>query len=157
SEVTQIVGEKMLLSLSQQQTTLYDQITYSGDPSSFAWVLPIKGVATVGLSSDALFQNLGQDTQTIISAPQVNCGPPPYCPGSTTTGSFGASSSSSGGMGPVNVISQAVVGPYETVQLQSTDPLALRNWLAAHGYAVPAADGPVIDAYTAEGFNFLAL
>src|SRR6185369_10289566 len=107
--------------LSTQQTTLYDQITYSGDPSSFAWVLPIKGVATVGLSSDALFQNLGADTQVTISAPQINCAPPPYCGnGAGGSGSFTTTaSSSSGGMGDVNVISQEVVGPYETVQLMS--------------------------------------
>jgi hypothetical protein len=35
--------------------------------------------------------------------------------------------------------------------------MALRNWLAMHNYNVPAADGPVIDQYVAEGFNFLAL
>lgn len=156
SEVTQITGEKMLLSLSQQQTTLYDQITYSGNPSSFAWVLPIKGTATVGLSSDALFQNLGQDTAVTIGSPPLNCGG--GCP---TAGAFGSGAggadSATTGTGMVTVISQQVVGPYETVQLQSTDPMALRNWLADHGYDIPAADGPVIDAYTAEGFNFLAL
>jgi len=42
------------------------------------------------------------------------------------------------------------------VQLQATDPNALRDWLAMHQYNVPAQDGPVIDKYTAEGFNFLA-
>jgi MYXO-CTERM domain-containing protein len=158
SQVTQITGEKMLLTISQTQTTLYDEITYSGDPSSFAWVLPIKGLATVGLSSDALFQNLGLDTQATVIAPQINC--PSGCnngglaadaPGSSS----GAGGASGGGM--VTVVSQEVVGPYETVQLMSTDPTALRDWLAAHQYNVAPADGPVIDAYTAEGFNFLAL
>jgi hypothetical protein len=157
TETTQIVGEKMLLSISQQQTTLYDQITYSGNPSSFAWVLPIKGLATVGLSSDALFQNLGQDTDTVISSPQIICPPQQFCTGSASSGGFGAGTGGAGGAGTVTVVSQQVVGPYETVQLQSSDPLALRNWLAAHNYNVAAADGPVIDAYTTEGFNFLAL
>src|SRR6202043_3296116 len=36
-----ITDERMLLSVSTLQTTLYDQIRYSGTPSSFAWVLPI--------------------------------------------------------------------------------------------------------------------
>jgi MYXO-CTERM domain-containing protein len=157
SEVTQITGEKMLLTVSQQQTTLYDQITYSGNPSSFAWVLPIRGIATVGLSSDALFQNLGQDTATTIIPPPLNCAfnscnaAPPAALSSGT----GMGGDSAGG--PVTVLAQQVVGPYETVQLASTDPMALRNWLAAHSYNVPTADGPVIDQYVAEGFNFLAL
>ena len=156
TENTQITGEKMLLSLSLQQTTLYDEITYSGSPSSFAWVLPIKGLATIGLSSDALFQNLGQDTQVSISSPPLTCNP-----GGCSSGGFGSGAGTgvggSSGPGTVTVVSQEVVGPYETVQLQSTDPMALRSWLAMHGYNVPAADGPVIDAYVAEGFNFLAL
>jgi hypothetical protein len=37
-----ITDERMLLSVSPAQTTLYDQIRYSGSPTSFAWVLPVK-------------------------------------------------------------------------------------------------------------------
>jgi len=48
----------MILSISQDRTTSWDQITYAGAPSSFAWVLPIKGQVEVGLSSDALFGTL---------------------------------------------------------------------------------------------------
>ena len=40
---TDITDERMLLAVSPTQTTLYDQIEYSGNPSSFAWVLPIHG------------------------------------------------------------------------------------------------------------------
>jgi len=47
-----ITDERMLLSVSTTQTTLYDQIEYSGSPSSFAWVLPIHGTVTVGLRAD---------------------------------------------------------------------------------------------------------
>ncbi len=155
TEVTQITGEKMLLSLSQQQTTLYDQITYSGSPSSFAWVLPIKGLATVGLSSDALFQNLASDTAVTIAAPQLIC-PPSNCGGLA----FNAGSSGAGGAEgapTVTVVAQQVVGPYETVQLASTDPSALTTWLTSHGYNISASDAPVVAEYIAEGFNFLAL
>jgi MYXO-CTERM domain-containing protein len=57
----------------------------------------------------------------------------------------------------VSVISQQVVGPYDTVQLQSTDPNALTSWLQANGYAIPGDVAPVIAAYVSEGFDFLAL
>src|SRR5262245_130162 len=63
TEVTQVTGHKMILSISKTQTTLWDQITYSGNPSSFAWVLPIKGTVDFHLSSDALFRTLEQQTQ----------------------------------------------------------------------------------------------
>jgi len=49
------------------------------------------------------------------------------------------------------------VGPYQTVQLQATDPNALYNWLSSNGYEVPPSIKPVTDAYIAEGFDFLAM
>jgi hypothetical protein len=50
-----------------------------------------------------------------------------------------------------------VVGPYETVQLQSTNPSALQDWLTSHGYTIPADVAPVIAAYVSDGFDFVAL
>jgi hypothetical protein len=57
----------------------------------------------------------------------------------------------------VNVIKKEVVGPYETVQLQSSDALALENWLTTNGFNIPADIKPVIQQYVTEKFNFLAL
>src|SRR5262245_58357456 len=70
---TQVAGHRMILSVSPEATTLWDQITYSGAPESFAWVLPIKGTVDVGLSSDALFQVLDQMTSVVVSSPPVSC------------------------------------------------------------------------------------
>jgi MYXO-CTERM domain-containing protein len=157
TESTQVTGHRMILSISMTQTTLWDQITYSGNPSSFAWVLPTKGVVEIGLSSDALFQALDSATNVIVSSPNLQCSPPPDCgyrsEGDANGGSTGAVVLSP----PVDVLAQEVVGPYETVQLKSTDPNALKNWLVSHNYNVPADISPVIDAYVSEGFNFLAL
>ena len=71
---------------------------------------------------------------------------------SATSGASGAP-----GAGQVQILSQSVVGPYETVTLRATDPSALRKWLTSHAYAIPAAIGPTIDAYVAESFDFIAL
>jgi hypothetical protein len=57
----------------------------------------------------------------------------------------------------VSVTAQVQVGPYETVQLSSADPKALENWLSSHGYKVASSEAPVIAAYIAEGFDFLAM
>ena len=65
-----ITDERMLLSVSQTQTTLYDQIRYSGSPTSFAWVLPIHGTVQVGLSADILFDSIDSLTATQIQAPR---------------------------------------------------------------------------------------
>ncbi len=158
-ESTQVTGHRMILSLSQTQTTLYDQIEYSGAPESFAWVLPIQGQVDVGLSSDTLFAFLGQNTQTYVAPPPQSCPPPPPdCYNDASEGGgFGGGAGGASGNGGVDILSQAVVGPYETVQLQASDPLALRSWLESHGYNLPADIEPTVDAYVNEGFAFLAM
>ena len=162
SETTQVTGHKMILSVSQTQTTLWDQIEYMGSPSSFAWVLPIKGIVDVGLSSDALFQTLEAATQVNISSPVIPCAPPPVCGdpngfGAAGTGDFGGGVGGGGGPPPVTVTAQSVVGPYETVQLHSVDPAALTTWLTDHNFVIPDDVKPIIAEYVGEGFDFLAL
>lgn len=154
TENTQVSSHRMILSISNTQTTLWDQIKYTGNPSSFAWVLPIKGQVDIGLSSDAMFETLDVLTQTTISSPVINCGSPcgPFAGGSDSNGG----STGSGGGGVV-VIAEKVVGPYATVQLAANDPAALKDWLTMNGYFLPADVAPVVDAYLAEGFGFLAM
>lgn len=158
SENSIVSGHRMALSISTTQTTLWDQITYSGDPAEFAWVLPIRGQVDIGLSSDALFALLESYTTPQISSPFISCPPPPDCGGDGNA--FGGGTSGTGGGsedGGVEIIAQEVVGPYETVQLTAEDPAALAQWLDSHGYNVPADVQPVIDDYVFEGFGFLAL
>ncbi len=153
-----ITDERMIFRVTPQSSTLYDEIQYSGNPQSFAWVLPIHGTVTVGLSSDILFQAIDAVTVPTIVSPN-----PPQCAscscgaqGATNAGASGSSSGGGSG-GGVNVLSQQTVGPYATVQLQSTNPNALNAWLTANGYVIPADIQPVVDAYVKEGFDFLAL
>jgi MYXO-CTERM domain-containing protein len=151
-----VTQHRMVLSIGQSQTTLYDEIAYTGAPSSFAWVLPIKGQVTIGLSADAVFDTFDALTATEVSPPQVTCpSAPSTCPEPPTEN--GAASGSSSGGGGVDVTNEQVVGPYETVQLQSTDPQALSAWLASNGYSIPSAMQPVVAAYVAQGFDFLAM
>jgi hypothetical protein len=152
-----ITDEKMIFRVTPQATTLYDEIEYSGNPASFGWVLPIRGPVTVGLSSDLLFKALDSATTTTIVAPQIQ---PCACGCAQSGGGFAAGNSTAGGSswgGGVTVISQQTVGPYDTVQLKSTSPTALNDWLAANGYVVPNGFQPTIAAYVSEGFDFLAL
>jgi hypothetical protein len=155
-----ITDERMGFVVTPQQTTLYDEINYQGNPASFAWVLPIHGQVTVGLSADIAFEALDAATQTTIVAP--NLPPCASCQcgeygGANAAAPTGSGSGSSSGGGGVTVISQQTVGPYDTVQLSSTNPNALNAWLTANGYVIPADIQPILTAYVTEGFNFLAL
>jgi hypothetical protein len=161
SERTVVTGHRMVFSISTTQTVLWDQIQYSGDPREFAWVLPVHPGATIELSRDEWFAALDASTQPLISAP------PPSFGGGGGSGGGGCgcgggdddalAAAGGPGQGQVQVVTQAVVGPYETVTLRATDPKALETWLAQHGFDLPAAIQPTIDAYVSEGFDFIAL
>lgn len=162
---TQVSAHRMAFAISSKRTILWDQIQYVGDPTDFGWVLPIRGVVDVGVSSDDLFNRLEGNTQPRVQAP-----PPPVCPKPKTQcltdcyNDYGAAGSADSGAvssadaaASVDVWRQEVVGPYEATQLSSTDATALTKWLGDHGYAIPPSIGPVIDQYVKEGFGFLAL
>ena len=154
SESGQVTGHRMIFSVSNDQTTLWDQIAYEGNPESFAWVLPIKGMVDVGLSSDAMFAQLEQLTQVQVFSPDIDCGSQDC--GNDFDGGAGVGGGGGGG-GGVTVIAEETVGPFETVQLASSDPAALELWLESHGYVIPDDIVPVITAYVNEGFDFLAM
>jgi hypothetical protein len=156
-----VTDHRMILGITKQESTLWDQISYSGEPSSFAWVLPISGTVRVGLSADSIFQGLDRLTATTIHPPPENCPtstPPRSGNGcSSTTAVQDLSAPGALREAGVEVTSHNVVGPYETVQLRATDPNALEAWLAQNGFVVPEDVKPVVDAYVAEKFDFLAL
>jgi hypothetical protein len=156
----------MLLAVSTKQTTLYDQIRYSGNPGSFAWVLPIHGTVEVGLSSDVLFASVDTLTTTTIQSPPRNCPPPPVCKsakrsnGAADAGASPSYSAADAGLPPVSVTKQENVGPYATVQLHpnsTDDPTAITKWLTDNGYVIGDDAKTIIGQYTKEGFDFLAM
>lgn len=155
TERTVVTDHRMALAVSRERTVLWDQIRYSGDPAEFAWVLPVRGGAKLELANDELFTALDASTQPVVVAPNrfggaMGCG---------LTGCAATSDSASGGpgAGQVQVLSQSVVGPYETVTLRATDPDALTNWLRSRAFAIPDSIAPTIRAYVDEQFDFLAL
>jgi hypothetical protein len=159
TEVETVVSDhRMLLAISKTQTTLYDQVAYSGSPSSFAWVLPIKGAVTIGVSSDILFDTLDSLTATQVAEPQADCPAPPVCEDTPAEGkAVDAGAAADSGGGGVTVTAAQQVGPYETVQLHSSDGSALTQWLSSHGYSIPDAVAPIIAAYVTGQFDFLAM
>ena len=167
TESTVVDAHRMALSISTTQTVLWDQIEYQGDPEDFAWVLPIKQGAVLELADAAWLDVLDAATTTTVRSPQLTCGGNGRSRSSGCSGfGCGASSAASlaaengGGQGPdgpVTVVSQSTVGPYDTVTLSTDTPGALNDWLSQNGYAVDPSIEPVIDAYVEEGFDFLAL
>lgn len=167
---TIVTDHRMVFSISTAQTVLWDQIQYSGKPTDFAWVLPVKPGARIELSQDAWIASLDAATQVVITGPQSPCySSPPReydgpgnggCGGSTTAnaGGFAAPEAADASAGSaVQVVSQQVVGPYDAVTVRSSQGEALGEWLRQNGYEVPAAIQPTIDAFASSGFDFIAL
>lgn len=169
-----VSGHRMAFAVSESRTVLWDQIQFTGSPSEFGWVLPVKPGSYIEESTDAWFEALETVTKVQVQSPQVTC-PPPASPafggsgrgcscGSDESAALAGSSSFDGPGGPgvvqpppVTVVHQGTVGPFETVTLSSNDGSALRKWLTDHGYAVPGEIDLVIDAYVSEGADFIAL
>jgi MYXO-CTERM domain-containing protein len=167
-----ITDHRMALAVSPAQTVLWDQVRYSGDPQEFAWVLPVGQAAYIELARDEWLSALDA-----VSAPTIS--PPPL---PARCGSYGNASGGSGfGCGAssapntyyggsdasintqfdsgdgVQVVSQNVVGPYLAVHLRSTSGEAITTWLIDNGFEIPQSVQPILDAYTNQGFDFIAL
>jgi hypothetical protein len=154
TERTVVTDHRMALSISRQRTVLWDQIQYDGDPREFAWVLPVRAGSTLEVSNDDWFTALDASTQPVVYEPNTFGG----SVGCALTGCASETSAmDSAGPGGVQVLSQSVVGPYETVTLRATDPDALTTWLKSNDFAIPAAIEPTIHAYVDEEFDFIAL
>lgn len=165
---TVVTGHRMALSISSEQTILWDQIQYAGAPDEFAWVLPVKPGARIEVASDAWFDVLDAATGVQVYAPDMECDTGAFlCSVPVSSPAAAAAGCGDGGVGleegvgssdpPVTVVSHASAGPYETVILSADVPGALPAWLEDHGYAIPDDIHPLIDAYVAEGFDFVAL
>ena len=159
--VSDITDERMLLAVSPIQSTLYDQIQYSGSPSNFAWVLPIHGTVQVGLSADVLFDSVAALTQTVINPPPLSC---PRRRAASPAGLRSATATSSSGRedrrhrrDPGHGARLAERRPLRDRaapldRRERAQQLARRERLQH-----PRRRQPILAAYNAEGFDFLAM
>jgi MYXO-CTERM domain-containing protein len=156
-------AERIVFGLHEDtgEVEMHVQITYEGEASAFAWVVPVPAAPEVFLTSGALFNQLAVRTAPTFQLLRREEG---SCRDrlslsfgsehSINSGEFGAPMSAGGG---VVVEAEAQVGPYDTVTLQATSVQALLGWLADNDYALPPGSDGVIAPYVADGAHFLAL
>ncbi len=142
------------------------QIQYSGEAERFAWVLPVAGNPTVGVSSNAAFQRLQAATNpqyrlnTIVEG---SCRDDDFTRGSPAFDSAEGGGGDAGAAppGPVTVVNQGTVGPYDFVVIQ-VDPSLTRHsevavsWLQDNGYQIDDLGADRLEPYLAGGMNLLA-
>lgn len=158
-------GEDIVFSVDRETntTTMHVQVAYSGDAADFAWIVPVSANPEILLSNDRLFQELSYRTAptfTLQNVEKWDCAGGYYGYGVDAAGaSYSASSApnADSGAGTVVVVSQAHVGPYETVTLRARDATGLLDWLQANGYSLPDNLDGVLAPYIADEAYFVAL
>lgn len=150
---------RMAVSISNDQTTLWDAISYTGEASKFAWILPVPAKpASIDVASDSFFAWLDETSQPMVYPPPepssdsggIGCG---------STSDAGGSKNSLGaeqGRG-VQVYQLGQVGPYAFAVVGSDDPDALFSWLNDGGFALPASDKPLLQTYIDKKWLFAAM
>jgi len=160
-----VTDHRMVLAISPEATTLWDQVEYSGDPQDFAWVLPVRGEVVVGLGDDAFIDALDTQTAPQIDSPQPNCGGRGAGCGGGGSAAAGCGASASDGSydlgyqedAGIFVTGRSTVGPYAAVQVHGDDEGAIVGWLRAHNYVVPPEIEPILARYVSDGFDFVAV
>lgn len=152
-------GHQVAIALSPTRTVLWDQIAYSGAPEDFAWVMPVPAGARVEVAASAWLEALDARTTTQVSSQEILCFDDSSGGGcGMGAAAGGVPSSAPAQRGPsVTVVHEGTVGPYQTATLKSTDPGGVAQWLTENGYKLPADIKPLLDDYTAQGRDFIAL
>jgi hypothetical protein len=152
---------------AQKQVTAVVEIQYQGPSEKFAWVLPVRGVPQVGVSTSALLDRLQAVTNPTYSiqrswGDRCNSGgtggnggsfglPPP----AVAPGQGGASNPN------VMVLASGSVGPYNydviKIEPANSDPAEVAiQWLKTNGYDVGQLGPDVLRPYLRDGLNLIA-
>jgi hypothetical protein len=158
-------AERILFRVNDDDTeTTIVEIQYQGPPSQFGWVLPVSPGLTVedlGTAPAGLFDELERRTAPVFERPsfegsaglddeEAGCGlgrrtgddfvppPPPDTSG-------------------VEVIGEAVVGPYALEIITAEQGENLSNWLLLNGYQIAPSAIPAIDHYIGLEMAFLGI
>ncbi len=160
-------GENIVFAVEGDGTIeTHIQILYQGTAEDFAWIVPVPAVPELGVSTNALFQQVRQSTNPSFPVEYERtgrCRRTPYC--SDGYEFIQTNSINADGSGPpraysdpdLDVILQEAVGPYDAVILAADDATALFDWLRDNGYDIPEASVPLLMEYIASGTFFVAL
>lgn len=170
-------GEQIIFEVDEDASTVaaHVLIQYAGAPESFAWILPVPSVPTLGLGEQLSFALLDAMTAPALSQNTVDVCPGPWyrcryhdpCPilASGDAGmSFDASAADAapppfdaGGPGtPVIVLGREVIGDYDTVSFAAGDAAAAIAWLNSEGFIVNDTMSPFMQPYADAGMVFVA-
>jgi hypothetical protein len=133
------------------------QLDYAGPSPRFAWVIPVPGKPTVGISSNTLFERLDAATAPEYWV-EVTDGPCTHAPDAAVPA---APSRPDDAAAPAMKVDRGSVGPYDYVDLvvdpQRGDPTEFAtHWLTSNGYEVTGIESAALGWYLSRGYHLLA-
>src|SRR5262245_51284484 len=141
-----IPSEQALIVFAGGRQEIITSVQILSDKPGAAVIFPVPGIPQVeALSSDSLFSFLAEVTRPLERVEERLV--------------WRNSEGTTGGAPPggVNVLGQEIVGGYSVARLQADDPSALQTWLDENGYSAPVEATPILRAYTAAGWAFVAV
>jgi hypothetical protein len=163
-------AEQIIFSQNDDGTvTAVIQIMYEGPSTHFAWLLPVPGEPTVGVSSDQALATLKQFTNPLYQLQTVfddTCGGMGGFANGGSVPAVGMSSGSGGSSAPqdpdVTVVASGAVGPYDYEVIKVNPDLDDKaqvaiDWLTMNEYDVGKIGADVLRPYLDSGLNILAI
>jgi hypothetical protein len=171
-------AEQIIFEVEPGWVTAHVLIRYAGDPSQFAWIVPVPEVPELDVSPSSAFGLIDRATSPITGVTttdlcpksewacyiegvqQGGCTPGPAAPPATTPGYFedaGTSADAGAAMPPpVDVIAEKTVGDYTTVTFRASEASAAVEWLRTNGFVVNATTSIYMEPYIQENMVFVA-
>lgn len=135
------------------------EISYTGNPEDFSWVVPVSDlIGSMDVAPAETLLLIDDATAPQIQPPPTECSTPdPFPPFPFGGMSMEADMAMSMDEGGVDVIDLPQVGPYEPELVSSDDPAALIEWLNENGYLITPEMEPFVADYVAADLKFLAM
>ena len=165
-------AEQIIFEVEPGWVTAHVLIKYAGTPESFAWIVPVPEVPELGISPVSAFglldrltaPDVGVTTEDICPVSEWACRyhQQPSCGDDGNYGSppnfadSGTSSDAAGGQPPVVVISEQVVGDYQTVTFRANEAQAATQWLRDNGFIVNQTTSIYMEPYVQANMVFIA-
>jgi hypothetical protein len=161
-------AEQIIFEVEPGWVTAHVLIRYAGDPSQFAWIVPVPEVPEMAISPISAFSLLDRATAPFVQVTEENicpvseytCQRAESCGFNDAVGLADAGASSDGAPGgnnPVDVIDEKVVGDYQTVTFRASEAAAATQWLRDNGFVVNSTTSIYMESYVQANMVFVAV
>lgn len=153
------VSQRNIIIFDDGRVSLIPQVQFEGDARDFGIVVPVPGLPELATVNGSIFAEASFLTQPVVRRSNRGCS----CDDEVTMSPiFGARAVAENarvdetGNG-VTIIYEDIVGTYQAVVLQATQPAALTTWLNDNGYHYNPADSTVLAGYVQQNWYFVAM